>query len=82
LDHPTVVGRLIHRLGVWPICRWVRERVPRRLEFLGHAAAMAVIVLLLSLFFAAIRYAAHRIVAEFPRDAGSMKGLGEATRPD
>ena len=52
------------------------------LEFLGHAAAMAVIVLLLSLLFAAIRYAAHRIVAEFPRDAGSMKGLGEATRPD
>ena len=56
--------------------------MPRRLEFLGHAAAMAVIVLLLSLFFAAIRYAAHRVVVEFPRDAGSMKGLGEATRPD
>ena len=82
LDRPTVVGRLIHRLGAWPICRRVRESVPRRLEFLGHAAAMAVIVPLLSLFFAAIRHAAHRVVAEFPRDADSMKGPGEATRPD
>ena len=64
-------------LGVWPVCRWVQERVPRRLGFLGHAAAMAVIVLLLSLFFAAIWYAAHRIVTEFPRYADDFHRLWE-----
>ena len=64
-------------LGVWPICRWVQERMSARLKFLGYAAAMAVIVFVLLLFFAAIWYAAQRIIAEFPRYADDFRRLWE-----
>ena len=40
---------------------------------------MAVIVLLLSLFVAAIWYAADRIIAEFPRYADDFRRLWEQT---
>jgi AI-2 transport protein TqsA len=60
-------------LAVWPICRWVQERAPRRLGFLGHAAAMLVLLAVLVLFFGAVWYVAQRIIAEFPRYADDFQ---------
>jgi AI-2 transport protein TqsA len=62
-------------LGVWPICSWVQERVPRRLGFLGYVAAMAAILVLLALFFGAVWYVAQRIIADFPRYADDFRRL-------
>ena len=68
-------------LGVWPICSWVQERVPRRLGFLGYVAAMAAILVLLALIFGAVWYVAQRIIADFPRYADDVRrvwaGLSE-----
>jgi AI-2 transport protein TqsA len=60
-------------LAVWPICRWVQARAPRRLGFLGYAAAMLVLLIVLALFFGAVWYVAQRIIAEFPRYADDFR---------
>ena len=62
-------------LAVWPICIRVQAALPKRLGFLGYVAAMATILVLLGLFFGAVWYAAHRIIADFPRYADEFRGL-------
>jgi AI-2 transport protein TqsA len=65
-------------LGVWPICSWVQDRVPRRLGFLGYLAAMATILVLLALFFGAVWYVAQRVLSDFPRYADDFRALWSA----
>ena len=65
-------------LGVWPICSWVQDRVPRRLGFLGYLAAMATLLILLALFFGAVWYVAQRVLSDFPRYADDFQRLWSA----
>jgi AI-2 transport protein TqsA len=53
-------------LAVLPVDRWVAAHVPRRLAFLGHVAALLVVVLVLSGFFAGIYVAAQQAVRQLP----------------
>jgi AI-2 transport protein TqsA len=65
-------------LGVWPVCRWVQARVPKRLGFLGYVAAMTTILVLLAVFFGAVWYVAQRVLADFPRYAEQYRQLWSA----
>jgi AI-2 transport protein TqsA len=65
-------------LGVWPVCSRVQNRVPKRLRFLGHVAAMATILILLAIFFGAVWYVAQRVLSDFPRYADDFRRLWSA----
>jgi AI-2 transport protein TqsA len=53
-------------LAVMPVRDRVRARLPRRLAWLGPAAAMALILLVLALFFGGLWLAARQLAAKVP----------------
>ncbi|MDX5403727.1 MAG: AI-2E family transporter, partial [Rhodobacterales bacterium] len=65
-----VVFSMILALLIAPIDRWVSQRMPHRLSWLGHVASMGVIVLVLAAFAGAMWFAAQQTIARFPGDAG------------
>lgn len=66
-------------VGVAPVGAWVRRRVPARLSWLGHVAAMLVVLGVMAAFFGSLWFVAQRVVEEFPKYAGEVQRLwGEA----
>lgn len=61
-----VVAALFIALAVAPVDSSVRKRVPDRLTWLGHAAAMTIVVLVLATFFAGIYLAARQAADQLP----------------
>lgn len=53
-------------LVVWPIDKAVQSRVPDKLSWLGHVAAMMVVVLVLLLFIAGVAFVARSVADELP----------------
>jgi AI-2 transport protein TqsA len=51
---------------VWPLDRWVAHRLPVKLGWLGHVAAMAAILLALAAFVGTVWIAARQVVTRFP----------------
>jgi AI-2 transport protein TqsA len=60
---PLVCGILI-ALAVMPVAAAVRRAVPKPLAWLGHVAAMAVVIAFLALFVGGISLAAHQVAAQ------------------
>lgn len=73
-------------VSVWPVCDWVRERVTPRLDWLGYAAAMLLVVALLSLFVGGLAAAAQQIAERFLRGPARLdqqieRGLSRSGLP-
>ena len=53
-------------VAVWPVDAFLRNRLPERLRWAGHVAALALVILLFSLFLGGVFLAARQIVAGLP----------------
>lgn len=53
-------------LAVAPVDDWVQRRMPRRLKSVGHLAAMALIFMILAIFFGCLWISAQRVAAQMP----------------
>jgi AI-2 transport protein TqsA len=53
-------------LVVWPVDSLIQQRAPGRLGWLGHLAAMVLVLLAIALFVLGIGFVAQRLVAELP----------------
>lgn len=62
-----VVAAFFIAVGVWPVVSEIQKRVPARFDWLGYLAAMALILLLLALFFLGIWYAATTVAGQWPQ---------------
>lgn len=62
-------------LLIAPIDRWVSERVPQKLYWLGHVAAMTVILLGVVLFVGSLWLAAQQVISRFPTGSGDLATL-------
>lgn len=62
-----VVAAFFIAVGVWPVVSEIQKRVPARFGWLGYLAAMALILLLLALFFLGIWYAATTVAGQWPQ---------------
>ncbi len=71
---PFVIALFI-TLAVLPIDGWVRDRMPRRLKWMGHAVATVVVVALLSSFFVGVYFAAQQAVRQMPNVTGELRAL-------
>lgn len=60
-------------LCVWPVCRWVQQRVPKRLSWLGHIAALSVALLFVALFVAGLVLVAQQINGRVPQDPDLLR---------
>lgn len=70
-------------LVVAPADSWLRARLPKRLKWLGHVAALLLILAVLAVFVAGISLAAQQVLARFPElseqvgeAVGSLTGSG------
>lgn len=71
---PFIVAIFV-TLAVLPIDRWVAARVGRRFAGLGHLAAILVVILVLSGFFAGIYFAAYQAVGQLPDVTSGLQGV-------
>ncbi|MDN2580184.1 AI-2E family transporter [Aquibium sp. ELW1220] len=71
---PLVLSFLI-ALMVAPVDHVVHERMPRRLKWLGHVAAMGVIIVVLAVFAGGVWVAAQRVVAQFPQISEELQAM-------
>ncbi|MBI1402765.1 MAG: AI-2E family transporter [Porphyrobacter sp.] len=56
-----ITTALLLALGVWPLVVSIRDRMPRRLGWLGALAGVLSVVGILAIFFAGIGYAGRRV---------------------
>ena len=78
-----VVFSIFLALLVMPLDRWVAARVPAKLGWLGHVAAMGVILASLLIFVGLIWIAAQQVVDRFPVLGGGgplLPQFGEEVR--
>lgn len=61
-------------LVVWPVDGWVRARVPKRLGWLGHVAAMLAILAVILAFVAGLYFVARSVASELPTYADQLRG--------
>lgn len=70
-----VISAFFVAVAVAPVSRWVRERVPRRLSWLGLAASMLLILGILAAFFGGMALVAQRVAEDFPQYADALGKL-------
>lgn len=70
-----VISAFFVAVAVAPVNRWVRERVPRRLSWLGLAASMLLILGILAAFFGSMALVAQRVAEDFPQYAEALGKL-------
>ncbi|CAO3457420.1 AI-2E family transporter [Azospirillum largimobile] len=70
-----VISAFFVAVAVAPVSRWVRERVPRRLSWLGLAASMLLILGILAAFFGGMALVAQRVAEDFPQYAEALGKL-------
>lgn len=64
---------IIVAFSVWPVSRWVQDRVPQRLRWLGNTAALLLVVLILCLVAGGISLAAQQVLQQIPQDMGPLR---------
>lgn len=70
-----LVSAFFVAVAVAPVARWVRDRVPRRLSWLGLAASMLLILAILAAFFGSMALVAQRVAEDFPHYADALGKL-------
>ena len=70
-----VVFSIFLALLVFPVDHAIARRMPRRLSWLGHAAAMALILVLLGALTLALWFTARQVAGEMPSEAGGVGAL-------
>jgi AI-2 transport protein TqsA len=79
---PVVFAAFLALL-VAPVDRWVAERVPGKLRWLGYVAAMGIILVVLAVFVGSLWFAAQRVVGHLPDISGELPSLlSQAEAPD
>ncbi|WP_265515720.1 AI-2E family transporter [Nitratireductor luteus] len=64
-------------LALWPVDIFIRHRTPRWMQWLGHAAALALMLIVFALFLGGIVLAAGQIAANLPKYEGVTLAWGE-----
>ncbi len=62
----TVALAFFVALAIWPVDNGLRKRLPGNLRWLGHLAALVVMLLLLGVFFGGVVFAARQITVGLP----------------
>ena len=73
-----IVCSIFIALLVYPVDRWVAHRVPDRTSWLGHVAAVSLVLLVIGLFFGSIWFAAERVQERFPETFPDIDDVIEA----
>ncbi|WP_163269905.1 AI-2E family transporter [Chelativorans alearense] len=63
----TIAFSFFTALAVWPVDAFVRDRMPRSLRWLGHVAALLLMLLVFGLFLVGLAVAARQITAGLPK---------------
>jgi AI-2 transport protein TqsA len=72
---PLIAAAFVALL-VAPVDRWVAERAPDKLRWLGHVAAMMLILVVTALFIEGIWIASEQVVSHFASSSGTGSGTG------
>lgn len=68
-----VIAALFIALAVSPVDERVRRLMPRKLKWVGHAAAMTVVVLILAAFFIAVYLSAQQAASHLPNTMAELQ---------
>ena len=69
---PVAIAVII-AFSVWPVSRWVQDRVPEKLRWLGTTAALLLVVLILCILVLGFTLAARQVLQQIPRDMGALR---------
>lgn len=64
-------------LALWPVDAWIRARTPRSLRWLGHAAALILMLLVFVLFSLGLTFVAQQVITGLTRYQESLQTLGQ-----
>lgn len=70
-----LVSALFIAIALAPLDRWIADRLPSWLEWLGRAAVVGVLLLVLAAFFAGLIYSARQVIDEMPTVSQSLAEL-------
>ena len=76
-----LVASVMIALAVMPVRDWVQRRVSRKFRWMGVAAAMALLLLVVGLFFGALWLAAQQVIAQIPGGTGQITQVIEQAMP-
>lgn len=67
------VAAIFIALAVAPVDSWVRRKIPSRLSWVGHAAAMALVLVVLAAFFSGVYLAAKQAAENLPDVSAELR---------
>lgn len=76
-----LVASVMIALAVMPVRDWVQRRVSRKFRWMGVVAAMALLLLVVGLFFGALWLAAQQMIAQVPGGTGQITQVIEQAMP-
>lgn len=76
-----LVASVMIALAVMPVRDWVQRRVSRKFRWMGVVAAMALLLLVVGLFFGALWLAAQQVIAQVPGGTGQITQVIEQAMP-
>lgn len=74
-----IATAILIALSVWPLCRSVRDRMPKRLRWLGVAAAMLIVLALIAAFVAGLALAASQVATGIDQFGGEARARVQET---
>ncbi len=66
-------------LSVWPLCRVVRDRMPKKLRWVGVTTAMLIVLVLIAAFIAGLALAASQVAAGIDQFGGEARARLQET---
>ena len=76
-----LVASVMIALAVMPVRDWVQRRVSPKFRWMGVVAAMALLLLVVGLFFGALWLAAQQVIAQIPGGTGQITQVIEQAMP-
>lgn len=76
-----LVASVMIALAVMPVRDWVQRRVSRKFRWMGVVAAMALLLLVVGLFFGALWLAAQQVIAQVPGGTEQITQVIEQAMP-
>lgn len=64
-------------LALWPVDGWIRDHTPGPLQWLGHAAALVIMVLVFALFSSGLVFAARQVAAGLSRYEDKLRDYAQ-----